>query len=406
MEITETLLIVPFILSMTVDSNENETLDKAHTCGSAISGPLGRWFTVIPPAPRAGPPVARRPPHNTLDSLPMSIPRTFRVCLTMQEKLNVCLSELDTKKLSEKYRISLRTVRSIKSNGASFYQSRINRGLKGRKRQRGFNKERKAILKKVHLKLLQEFNGKHAVTKVFVVSVMETYGIQLQDFADETKERIYKRFKRLFGWINQRFGRVHYVGPSDVGSRIRAWARQLYIQNQVRSYAYVIFGDETSLPVDGENTRVTLAPIGLRNVQVVTTNDKESITVFPSGVYDVHNRKALPLPPTVLFKSNAEDEKSRILRDARHHVARTLDNALKVYVTSIGWMNRQVFEEIVHDQASLLGGSQPATALVVDEYTGSSNIGFIESPLIVSSTEYLGVVLISFKYTIFGLLYS
>ena len=131
----------------------------------------------------------------------------------------------------------------------------------------------------------------------------------------------------------------------------------------------MIFGDETSLPVDGENTGVTLAPIGLRNVQAVTTNDKESITVFLSGVYDVHNRKALPLPPTILLKSNAEDEKSRILRDARRHVARTLDNALKVYVTSTGWMNRQVFEEIMHDQSSLLGGSQPATALVADEYT-------------------------------------
>ena len=40
MEIIETLLIVPFILSKTVDSNENETLDNAHTRGSAISGPL------------------------------------------------------------------------------------------------------------------------------------------------------------------------------------------------------------------------------------------------------------------------------------------------------------------------------------------------------------------------------
>ena len=43
---------------------------------------------------------------------------------------------------------------SIKSNGASFFQSRINRGLKGRKRQRSFNKERKAILRKVHLKYI------------------------------------------------------------------------------------------------------------------------------------------------------------------------------------------------------------------------------------------------------------
>ena len=41
------------------------------------------------------------------------------------------------------------------------------------------NKERKAILRKVHLKLLQEVNGKHVVTKAFVFSVMETYGIQL-----------------------------------------------------------------------------------------------------------------------------------------------------------------------------------------------------------------------------------
>ena len=110
MEITETLLLVPFVLSKTVDSPESETPDKVHTRGSAISGPLGRWFTVIPPAPRIGPPVASRPPPNTFDSLPISTPRTSRVCLTMQEKLNMCLSELDTKKLSEKYRISLRTV--------------------------------------------------------------------------------------------------------------------------------------------------------------------------------------------------------------------------------------------------------------------------------------------------------
>ena len=130
MEIIETLLIVPGGLSMPVDSNENETLDKAHARGSAISGPLGRWFTVIPPAPRIGPPVASRLSPNRLEPLEMSTPRTSRVCLTMQEKLNVCLSELDTKRLSEKYRISLRTVRSIKSNGASFYQSRTNRGLK------------------------------------------------------------------------------------------------------------------------------------------------------------------------------------------------------------------------------------------------------------------------------------
>ena len=101
MEITETLLLVPLILSMTVDSPENETPDKAHTPGSAISGPLGRWFTVIPSAPRIGPPVASRPPTNTLGSLPISTPRTSRVCLTMQEKLNACLSELDTKKLNE-----------------------------------------------------------------------------------------------------------------------------------------------------------------------------------------------------------------------------------------------------------------------------------------------------------------
>ena len=48
-----------------------------------------------------------------------------------------------------------------------------------RERQRSFNKEREAILRKMHLKLLQEINGKHAVTKVFVFSVTETYGKQL-----------------------------------------------------------------------------------------------------------------------------------------------------------------------------------------------------------------------------------
>ena len=109
-----------------------------------------------------------------------------------------CRSELETKKLSEMYRISLGTVRSIKSNGASFYQSRINRSLEGRKRPRSENKERKAFLRKVHLKLLQEINGKHAVTKVFVFFVIETYGIQLV-ISNFVHELIFHNF--LLGYL-------------------------------------------------------------------------------------------------------------------------------------------------------------------------------------------------------------
>ena len=73
---------------------------------------------------------------------------------------------------------------------------------------------------------------------------------------------------------------------------------------------------------------MSVAPIGALNVRVKGTNEKENVTVFLAGIYDVCAKKALPLPPIVIFQSSTKEENSRILKDLKS----VENNFGKIYV--------------------------------------------------------------------------
>ena len=50
---------------------------------------------------------------------------------------------------------------------------------------------------------------------------------------------------------------------------------------------YVIFGDETSVSVDGELKGKTLAPVGVISVKVVRTKEKQTMTISNGKEYIV-----------------------------------------------------------------------------------------------------------------------
>ena len=103
----------------------------------------------------------------------------------------------------------------------------------------------------------------------------------------------------------------------------------------------MLFGDETSLSIDGPTTGMSLASIGALNVRVKSTNEKENVNVFLAGIYDVSAKKALPLPPTVIFQSSTKEENSRILKDLK-----SVENKFgKIYfrVTESGWTQEEIY---------------------------------------------------------------
>ena len=127
-------------------------------------------------------------------------------------------------------------------------------------------------MQKVDEKLFEHVENHKVITKEMVLQLMEQHGAFNDNLSEKGKERIYKKFKSFFGWSWRTLGKTRCFTPSDIEQRIRNWSRGLYVQNSVRNYAYVLFGDETSLIVDNESHSKSLAPKGLSNMKIAETN--------------------------------------------------------------------------------------------------------------------------------------
>ena len=164
----------------------------------------------------------------------------------------MCHSSNSAQQLSDKYGISSRSIRSIRKNGAGFYQKKVNLGGRSRKRERGFNKDRHVEMEKINEILLGELDGMRPITKHTVLHLMEERGVFRSDLYEKAKEETYHRFKYVFGWTNRKFGKAQCISPKDIDNRIKVWAKKFYVQHTVRKYNYVLFGDELRSLLTGQ----------------------------------------------------------------------------------------------------------------------------------------------------------
>ena len=127
-----------------------------------------------------------------------------------------------------------------------------------------------------------------------VLQLMSHHGAFREGLIEKAKERAYKHYRYVFWWTWRTFGKTQAITPADIDQRIRRWSHHLYSQHDVRQYSYVIFGDKTSVSVDGELKGKNLAPVGVISVKVVRTNEKQTVTIFLAALFSVKEKGVYP----------------------------------------------------------------------------------------------------------------
>ena len=114
---------------------------------------------------------------------------------------------------------------------------------------------------------------------------------------------------------------------------------------------------------------MTLAPVGTESIKISQTNEGEAVTVFLAGIVNVQTGAVCPLPPTIIFRSQAKtSETSRILREVKV-LSTSLSSKVYADVTETGWMRQPVLEKILTRYIDSINDSKLPTALIVDDHT-------------------------------------
>ena len=291
--------------------------DGVPTTVHMIKGPLSSWARSAPPSPQVG---ERAPVLQTNAPPTVNEKKRQRVELTIYDKREICRSQDSVKAIREKYGISQRTVYDIRATGILNYQKLINRDMGNQHRNRGFNTKggdyndpesvtynKAEAMCEVHRACEKASSLWCPLTKSIVIDLIRQ-NTKLTSVS--ALKDTYARFRKHYGWVWRRWGRIQCLAPADVEHRISQWAQKFYLQNAVRKYRFAFFGDETAMFVKGEVQGYTLAQIGCPQPKVVDTNPKETVTVFLAGIYDFALDKVYPLYPTVIFNHSAKNRES------------------------------------------------------------------------------------------------
>lgn len=299
------------------------------------------------------------------------------VNLTNTEKRDLCSGTLSDSVIATRYGSALHPdvkARIIKA-GAAHWQERLNRGGGSRRRERGFSNaplsvegdvitSRKAAVQGVHDTLMELLDEDFAIGKADVETLLRE---ALPGISDASLADTYRLFRYYYGWTWRTFGRVRCIAPSDIVGRLKSWSRQLFVQNAIRRYRYAVFGDETAVFIDGEPHGKTLSVRG-RQPNVVTTNPKETVTVFLAGLYDVEHDAVYPLWPTVVFSASASERKpnSGVYGAVRKEAARL--GGIWADTSDSGWVKGDVFPRMMARYLPVDEAKSP-TALLFDQCT-------------------------------------
>ena len=198
----------------------------------------------------------------------------------------------------KKYDLSRSSVYEIRSKGLNYYQTIINSSRGRSCRNRGFNTkggdynnpdavvyDKAAAMRRVHASCEQASSLWCPLTRSIVIDMIRlSTGLTSMNALEDT----YFRFRRYYGWVWRRWGRIQCLAPANVETRVSRWAEKLYVQNSVRHYRFTLFGDETAMFVNGEVQGYTLAQIGCPQPKVV---ERESCV---PNIFSLHRcRRAL-----------------------------------------------------------------------------------------------------------------
>ena len=326
---------------------------------NSVEGPLTSWIKATPPKPQVGNRTMlitnERNVHASLDIHVKE--KRGRTELNIYEKREICRSTLSVKRIREKYGISRSGVYEIRSHGMSYFQKLIDRSMGNNHRNRAFNVRggdyndpeaacynKSEAMERVHRSCVQASSLWCPLIRNIVIDMIrQNTGLTSISALEDT----YAKFRRYYGWVWWRWGRIQCLAPADVNLRISRWAEKLYVQNTVRCYRFALFGDEPAMFVNGEVQGHTLAPVGCPQPKVVDTNPKETVTAFLAGVYDLGADEVYPLHPTVIFEHGAKRRESSTIYSEMTSYANKL-KGIFIDVSSSGWVRDDIYPRMMH----------------------------------------------------------